>query len=396
VLSGVAAVPNGNAWVFAGWDVDGVSVAENPADFAVVGSDMRITAHFSAVDQVYPEIVVDPEGSGAVSMDPPSGPYYPGDAIALTATAAAGYAFSGWSGDLSGTDPAATWIVDATPAATASFRATVARVRVAAANLSSGNNQSYDLGHGLRIMQGVDADVYLVQEMNYLSNTNANFNAMANRIVYGSDAGGSGGAQAYWAWGSGAMPNGIVSRFPILDSGEWSDASVSNRGFSWARIDIPGPVDLWAVSFHLVTSPSTTRNAEAAQLLGHIQSNVPSGSYLVLGGVFNTAEDTEACFTTLSPRAVTSAPFPADENGNVKTNLGRTRRYDGISADSVLHGLSVPTVLGGVTFPNGFVADTRAASGPVLATLSPALSGDSGVTGMQHMAVVRDFSVPLE
>ena len=50
-------------------------------------------------------------------------------------------------------------------------------IRIMAGNLTSGNGQNYDLGHGNRIFQGLDPDIALVQEMNYLDNTAADFSA---------------------------------------------------------------------------------------------------------------------------------------------------------------------------------------------------------------------------
>lgn len=44
-------------------------------------------------------------------------------------------------------------------------------IRIMAANTTSGNGQDYDLGHGNRIFQGLDPDIALVQELNYLNNT---------------------------------------------------------------------------------------------------------------------------------------------------------------------------------------------------------------------------------
>jgi hypothetical protein len=35
-----------------------------------------------------------------------------------------------------------------------------------AANLSSGNNQSYDPGEGARIFQGLKPDIVMIQELN--------------------------------------------------------------------------------------------------------------------------------------------------------------------------------------------------------------------------------------
>ena len=40
--------------------------------------------------------------------------------------------------------------------------------RIMASNLSSGNYQSYDPGHGIRLMQGVDPDIILIQEFLHL------------------------------------------------------------------------------------------------------------------------------------------------------------------------------------------------------------------------------------
>jgi len=44
-------------------------------------------------------------------------------------------------------------------------------IRILTANLTSGNGQDYDPGHGNRILQGLDPDIALIQEMSYLSNT---------------------------------------------------------------------------------------------------------------------------------------------------------------------------------------------------------------------------------
>jgi hypothetical protein len=46
--------------------------------------------------------------------------------------------------------------------------------------------------------------------------------------------------------------NGIISRWPIIESGEWDDPLTATRDFVWARSDVPGPKDLWAVRMHLL------------------------------------------------------------------------------------------------------------------------------------------------
>ena len=257
-------------------------------------------------------------------------------------------------------------------------------IRIMAANITSGNNQSYDPGHGTRIFQGTDPDIVLIQEFNYGTNSAADIRTFVNNAF--------GTSFSYYREGGAQIPNGIISRWPIIASGEWDDASVSNRDFAWARIDIPGPIDLYAVSLHLLTSSSSVRNTEATQLVSYIRAQVPASAYLVIGGDFNTSSRTESCISTLSQVVVTSSPYPADRNGNTNTNASRGSPYDWVLVDSDLNAYRTATTIGGSTFTNGLVADTRVYS--PIAEISPALAADSGATNMQHMGIIRNFLVP--
>ncbi len=253
-----------------------------------------------------------------------------------------------------------------------------------AANLTSGNGQDYDPGEGNRILQGLRPDIVLVQEFNYLNNTAADFRAWVDMNF--------GPTFHYMREPSpGQIPNGVVSRYPILASGEWEDTNVSNRDFAWARLDIPGDKDLWVISVHFLTTSSSNRNAEARQVLDYIAAQgIPASDYVVLGGDFNTDSRTEACVQTLSAYFVTSGPYPVDQAGNGNTNAGRSKPYDWVLADADFHALRTPVVLGANTFPNGLVFDSRVYT-PLPA---PVRVNDSGATNMQHMAVVRDFLIP--
>jgi endonuclease/exonuclease/phosphatase family metal-dependent hydrolase len=255
-----------------------------------------------------------------------------------------------------------------------------ARLRIAAANLTSGSAQSYDPGHGLRILQGIRADLVLMQEMNFGTNSAAKLGQLVEQIC---------GMDCEYTRGSGMIPNGIVSRHPILESGTWVDPKVTNRDFTWARIDVPGPTDLWAVSVHLLTSNATDRNAEAAALIGFLSANVPTTDYLVVGGDLNTDSRGEVALTTFSARLSVAAPYPADGDGNDNTSGPRSRPYDWNLVSAALRAKETPVVIGAASFANGLVVDTRVYT--PISDLSPALVGDSGATGMQHMAVVRDF-----
>lgn len=259
-----------------------------------------------------------------------------------------------------------------------------ARLRLMAANISSGNYQSYDPGDGGRIFQGTKPDIVMIQEFNYKTGSTADVREFVNTYFDSSFS-------VYRESGA-QIPNGIISRYPIVESGEWTDSEVSNRDFAWARIDIPGPVDLWAVSVHLLTRSSSARQSEASQLVNYIKGKVPTGDYLVIGGDFNTGSRDEAAVNTLRSVVVTTNPPPVDCNGKSGTNASRAKPFDWVLADTDLDAYKTSTVIGTRTFPTGLVADTRTYS--PIADISPARAGDSGATNMQHMGIVRDFLIP--
>lgn len=257
------------------------------------------------------------------------------------------------------------------------------RLRLMAGNLTTGS-QNYNNGEGTRIFKGTRPDIAMVQEFKFGGNSAAELRSWVDQAF--------GPEFSYYRGGSGNIPNGVVSRYPILSSGDWVDANVSDRQFTWARIDIPGPTHLWAISVHLLTSSAANRQAEAAQLVSLINANVPAGDWVTIGGDFNTGSRTEAALSTLSSRFTTSGPYPADRNGNSNTNAARAKPYDWVIVSPALGALATSTVIGGSTFPAGLVADTRVYS--PISELSPALAGDSGASQMQHMGIVRDFDIP--
>ena len=264
------------------------------------------------------------------------------------------------------------------------------RIRIAAANISSGDGQDYDPGHGIRIFKGLKPDIILIQEFNYLTNSASDVRALVDE-AFGA------GFSYYREGGPGSIPNGIISRYPLLESGEWP-SPVAERDFAWARIDLPGARELLAVSVHLPTTDSQRPN-EAVQLASFIKdyyaaNNGARGSdYLVIGGDFNTDTRSEACLETLSSLVVIGTAHPADRLGNVNTNAGRAKPYDAVYAGKGWHALQTATVLGKSVFPNGLVADTRTYQ--PIAELAPALAGDSGASNMQHQAVVKDYQLPV-
>ena len=256
------------------------------------------------------------------------------------------------------------------------------RVRVIAANLTSGNLQTYDPGHGQRILQALGGDIVAIQELNVGDNSDASIGSFVEDTFT---------PGFFFHRGSGRIPNGIISRFPIVDAGEWNDTRTTDREFTWAVIDAPGPVDVWVVSLHLLSNTASNRNLQATELLQYVNANVPPNTHLVLAGDLNTDGRNETVVATLSASVVTAGPWPTDgtlpDGGNGHTSTNRSRPYDWVLVSPSLHALGVPLLLEGQYFPSGLVFDTR-----VFTPLPfPALVDDSIGPNMQHMAVVRDF-----
>ena len=258
-------------------------------------------------------------------------------------------------------------------------------IRTVAANITSGNNQAYE-APGTRILQGLQPDVVMIQEFNVNNSSSTDLRNWVNS-TFGSEF-------SYFRENYNAIPNGVISRWPIVSSGSWDDTTIGDRGFAWARIDIPGDKNLWVVSVHLKASSASAsqRQSQAQQLVTYIEANVPADDYLLIGGDCNTYSYTEACLVTLGGIVDVSAPRPVDQAGDPDTNSGRSSPYDWVLAEPELDALETSVQIGSLSFANGLVFDSRVFS--PLSLVSPVLSTDSAATNMQHMAVVRAFAVP--
>ncbi len=254
-------------------------------------------------------------------------------------------------------------------------------IRAMAANLSSGNGQDYDLGHGIRIMRGVEPDIVLIQEFSYFNSSTAEMDLMVSDNF---------GAEFQWRRGVGHIPNGIISRWPIVDWGEW-DGRAPDRELTWAKIDLPGPYDLFVVSVHFLTSNASDRNADARIIMEQLDAGISRFDYVLVGGDFNTNSFSEIAFSTLAPRFKVTAPHPVDQSNNSGTNAARDKPYDVVLASTCLAQVQVPTRIGAAQFDAGLVVDTRVFT--PISDIAPALASDSAATNMQHMGVVKDFLI---
>ncbi len=267
-------------------------------------------------------------------------------------------------------------------------------IRAIAGNISSGNYQSYDPGHGIRIFKGLQGDIFMVQEFN----TGKNGSTMTDRDMVDEMC----GTECYYTVGTGQIPNGVVSRWPITSSGYWDDPNIDNRDLDWAVIDIPGPKDIFAISVHISTTSS--KQGPAAKVIAEevydlMQANADK-YYFILGGDFNGSmivSDTYLGKFNGANIFYVAGPHPVSEDGDEDTNSNRSSQYDFVLADYNLHTFQIPVKYTDFTYTNGLVFDTREYSQAELnANFSPALTGDSGSSQMQHMAIVKDFNITLE
>ena len=271
-------------------------------------------------------------------------------------------------------------------------------IRFMAANLTSGNLQSYDPGHGIRLMAACRPDVILIQEFNYRDDTTADYRAMTDAVC---------GTTCTWHTGAGQIPNGVVSRWPIVETGAWDDPNIDNRDLDWVRVDLPGARDLVAISVHLHTSPAGDQLA-AAQVVAHMVSEYraahPDCCYYVVGGDFNgPAAVSDAGFGAWNGEAVfhVTGPHPVGNDGSPGTNAGRDDQYDFVLFDPALEALRTPLVATAadgsaqLAYPDGLVFDSRDYTQAELDSFfPPALVDDSGASNMQHMGVLRSVAIP--
>ena len=249
---------------------------------------------------------------------------------------------------------------------------------IATANLSDNTSQAYGAA-GIRILQALQPDVLAIQEYNYKLGTSKD---LAQRLF---------GPDSHFARekGGARLPNGVMSRYPIVAFGQWEDPYVGNRSFFWATVQIPGPKPLHVVSVHLVQNHSERRLPEARHLLELIRKQFPEGDYVALCGDFNVATRDSAALAALTNWFDDSAQ-PVDQAGNKNTNASRNRPYDYVLPNPALAPYHAPTVLAGQTFSAGLVFDSR-----LWNPLPPPAEWEDTARDLQHLPVMKTFQIPL-
>lgn len=258
---------------------------------------------------------------------------------------------------------------------------------LATANLSSQTNAcgSRYQDAAQRIFRGLKPDIVAIQEFvvtnagGYAEFVAKNFGSHFHCFVETEAA------------NSCAMPNGIISRWPIVASGEWPDPYVGYRDFAWATIDIPGPRNLHVISVHFDYSDPPDREPEARALTNYIaQMGWSPNDYIVIAGDLNTSTRSDPAVLVLT-NIVSDAQQPADQLGNKNTNSNRQRPNDYVLPSRNLDARHRSVIINGLTFSEGIVFDSRVWSASLLPP--PVQQNDSGDTGLQHMLVMKRFAV---
>ena len=108
----------------------------------------------------------------------------------------------------------------------------------------------------------------------------------------------------------------------------------------------------------------------------------------------NTDSRTEAAIGTFKT-FLSDNPVATDavSGGDDTTNANRNKPHDYLFPSFSLTNYQTAVAFSSQSFPKGLVFDSRVYS--PLSDVSPVQSGDSGVTGMQHMPIVKDFPIPV-
>ncbi len=140
------AVPN-TGYTFSGWSGD-LSGTTNPTTITMNGNK-TVTASFTAVAGTTTYSLTVNAVNGSVTKTPNQTSYSPGTVVTLQAVPSAGYSFSSWSGDVTGTANPTTITMNGNKSVTASFTANTYTLTVSAVNGSvtkTPNQTSYAYG----------------------------------------------------------------------------------------------------------------------------------------------------------------------------------------------------------------------------------------------------------
>jgi uncharacterized repeat protein (TIGR01451 family) len=139
----LTAVPEAG-WSFTGWSGDVISTT-NPVSVTINGNK-NVTANYIQVDY---NLSINVVGNGSVVKNPDTSTYHYGDVVNLSATAASGWRFAGWSGDTTSSSNPLNYTIVGNAAITATFLQNQADLQIThgsiPATVIQGDEWSYTL-----------------------------------------------------------------------------------------------------------------------------------------------------------------------------------------------------------------------------------------------------------
>jgi len=168
-----------DCYFFKGWS--GATTGITNSITITMNSNKTLTASFPQLGPYTLTTNVSPSGGGTVSRSPNQTSYACGTTATVTATAASGYVFTGWSGDASGTTNPMAITMDGNKMLTANFQQPLYMVIVSSVGIGASNNGSYVAGATVTINAGTAPSGYKFKnwttESSHVTFVNAN-NAM--------------------------------------------------------------------------------------------------------------------------------------------------------------------------------------------------------------------------
>lgn len=254
-------------------------------------------------------------------------------------------------------------------------------ITVCASNLTE-DSQIYE-GSSTRILQTLLPDIILMNEFNIDSRM-----SLPSKIT--SWVHSTFGVDYYWMREQlnedESIPNGIISKYPILVSGQLRDDQ-AERDHVFAQIKV-NQTKLWVFSVHLPTNQNK-RKRITNELMGKIFSIVPLAEHsnIILGGDFNATSENDVAIEKIREKFKVDS-LPVDYHERPHTNRNRNKPYDWV----LTTGLNdVPYKFLDKEFTHGFVYDTRIFTEDNMKDYALWRKDDSD--NHQHMAVVRSFKV---
>ena len=114
----LTAIPN-SGYTFSSWS--GVDSSNGTTAYITMNGNRTVTANFSQNCVYTLSVIVNPSGSGTISLSPNKSTYCPGEQVTLYATPNSGYTFSSWSGVDSSSGPIAYVTMNGSRVVTANF-----------------------------------------------------------------------------------------------------------------------------------------------------------------------------------------------------------------------------------------------------------------------------------